>query len=177
MSLHDLTLFALLDELRKQKRYAEKSFAQLRDEDFFFKLSPEQNSIYVCVKHLSGNMKSRFTDFLTSDGEKPTRDRDGEFVEEVIPRDQIMRLWEDGWACVFSAIESLRPGDLERTVTVRNEPHSVVLAITRQVAHYAYHVGQIVLLAKHVRTLRGENWSYFTIPPGGSKDFNRGKGL
>jgi hypothetical protein len=177
MSLHTLTLNAAVDEFRKHKRYGEAAFAQLRDEDFFLRLNPHQNSIYVYVKHLAGNMRSRFTDFLTTDGEKPTRDRDGEFTEGVVPRRQIMDLWEQGWATVFAALESLKEGDLEKTVYVRREPHSVILAITRQIAHYAYHVGQIVLLAKHIKTSRGEPWNYMTIPPGGSKALNQAKGL
>src|SRR5689334_7226194 len=118
-------------------------------------------------------MRSRFTDFLTTDGEKPNRNREGEFVQENLPRQEIMTLWEAGWRCVFAAIEPLSPADLERTVLIRNEPHSVVLAITRQIAHYNYHVGQIVLLAKHIKTMRGEEWNYLTVPPGGSKEFNR----
>ena len=175
--LHSHALSAALDELRKHKRYAEAAFAQLRDEDFFLRLNPQQNSICVIVKHLAGNMLSRFTDFLTTDGEMPTRDRDGEFVEQVVPRDQIIAAWEQGWATVFATLESLREGDLEKTVYVRREPHSVILAITRQVAHYAYHVGQIVLIAKHVKVSRGEDWNYMTIPPGGSQAFNRKKGM
>ena len=154
MSLHTLTLAAALDELRRHKRYAELAFAQLRDEDFFVRLNPHQNSISVIVRHLAGNMLSRFTDLLTTDGEKPTRDRDSEFAEQVLPRGQILAAWETGWAAVFTALESLQEGDLEKTVHIRREPHSVILAITRQVAHYAYHVGQIVLLAKHIKTSR-----------------------
>ena len=177
MSLHQLTLTGVLDELRKHKKYAEAAFAQLRDDDFFARLNPQQNSISVIVKHMAGNMLSRFTDFLTSDGEKPTRDREGEFAQEVVPRQQIMATWERGWATVFSTIDSLADGDLEKTVYVRREPHSVILAITRQVAHYAYHVGQIVLLAKHIKVSRGEAWQYMTIPPGGSQAFNRQKGM
>jgi Protein of unknown function (DUF1572) len=177
MRLHDLTVSAARDEFAKHKRYAEAAFAQLRDDDFFVKLNPHQNSIYVYVKHLAGNMHSRFTDFLTTDGEKPTRDREGEFTEEVVPREQIMAMWDKGWAAVFAALDSLKEGDLEKTVFVRREPHSVILAIIRQLAHYAYHVGQIVLLAKHIKTSRGEPWNYMTIPPGGSKAFNKAKGM
>jgi len=177
MSLHETVLQAQLDSLRKCKRMGEGAFAQLRDEDFFSRLHSEQCSIYAYMKHLAGNMRSRFTDFLTSDGEKPDRDRESEFVEERVPREQIMAMWEDGWRIVFAALESLRPGDLERTVTIRNEPHSVILAITRQVAHYSYHVGQIMLLAKHIKRSRGEAWSYLTIAPGGSKAFNKSMGV
>jgi hypothetical protein len=177
MCLHTLTLAAALDELRKHKRYGESAFAQLRDEDFFFKLNPRQNSIYVYVKHLAGNMLSRFTDFLSSDGEKPTRNREEEFVDDVVPRQRIMATWDEGWATVFAALESLGEGDLERTIHIRREAHSVILAIMRQMAHYAYHVGQIVLLAKHIKTSRGEAWNYMTIPPGRSQAFNKLKGI
>ena len=168
-----VVLHALIDELRKTKRTAERAFGQLEDEDFFFRLNPRQNSIYVIVKHLSGNMLSRWTDFLTSDGEKPGRDRESEFVEELVPRERIMELWEKGWAAVFAALEPLGDADLTRTVTIRGEPHTVAMAAVRQVAHYAYHVGQILLIAKH---LRGERWKYLTIPPGGSAEFNRKMG-
>jgi hypothetical protein len=167
-------LAALLDEFRKTKRMGERAFEQLADEDFFFKLNPRQNSIHVIVKHLSGNMLSRWTDFLTTDGEKPGRDRESEFVEEVVPRAQIMELWETGWASVFAALEPLTDDDLARTVYIRREPHTVAQAAVRQVAHYSYHVGQILLIAKHVR---GEKWNYLTVPPGGSEAFNRRMGL
>jgi len=177
MSLHDLTLAACADEFRKTKASAEKAFVQLRDEDFFVRLNGQQCSIAAYVRHMAGNMRSRWTDFLTTDGEKPDRNREGEFAEAVIPREQVMQTWERGWATVFAALNSLQPGDLERTVYIRNEPHSVVLAIFRQVAHYAWHVGQIVLLAKHIKTTRGEPWNYMTVPPGGSQAFNRAKGL
>jgi hypothetical protein len=177
MSLHDLTLAACVDELRKTKHSAEKAFVQLRDEDFFVRLNGQQCSIAAYVRHMAGNMRSRWTDFLTSDGEKPDRNREGEFAEAVIPREQVMQTWERGWATVFAALTALQPGDLERTVYIRKEPHSVVLAIFRQVAHYAWHVGQIVLLAKHIKTTRGEPWNYMTVPPGGSQAFNRAKGL
>ena len=167
-------LRALLDEFRKTKGMAEGAFAQLADEDFFFRLSARQNSIAVIVKHMAGNMVSRWTDFLTSDGEKPDRDRESEFIEEVVPRATVMQTWERGWACVFAALEPLTDADLSRAVTIRGEPHTVVQAAVRQVAHYSYHIGQILLIAKH---LRGERWTYLTIPPGGSEAFNRQKGL
>ena len=152
---------------------AERAFEQLEDEDFFFKLGPHQNSIRVIVKHLAGNMRSRWTDFLTSDGEKPDRDRESEFVEDVVPRARIMTEWEAGWATVFAALASLTDADLSRTVRIRGEPLSVADAVVRQVEHYGCHVGQIVLIAKH---LRGDGWKYLTIPPGGSAAFNRAKG-
>ena len=174
---HDETLAAATAEFRKTKSYAERAFAQLRDQDLFFRLSHEQCSIAAYIRHLSGNMRSRWTDFLTTDGEKPDRDRETEFAEQPISRSELMQLWESGWAALFDALTSLQPGDLERTIHIRNEPHTVVLAIVRQIAHYAWHVGQIALLAKHIKTARGEPWNYLTIPPGGSAAFNRTKGL
>jgi hypothetical protein len=177
MSLHDLTLAAVVDEFRKTRAYAEKAFAQLRDEDFFFRLSENQCSIAVYIRHLSGNMRSRWIDFLTSDGEKPDRSRESEFDEQVVPHERIMSLWEEGWSAVFTALAVLKPGDLEKTIYIRNEPHSVIQAIIRQIAHYGWHVGQIVLIAKHVRSARGEPWNYMTIPPGGTAAFNRSKGV
>jgi hypothetical protein len=168
-----LVIRSLVGQLRKTKRMAERAFEQLEDEDFFFRLSPRQNSVHAIVKHLAGNMRSRWTDFLAADGEKPDRDRESEFVEDVVPRERIMETWEAGWSAVFAALEPLSDDDLSRTVYIRREPLSVIEAIVRQVEHYGYHVGQIVLIAKHVRE---EKWNYLTIPPGGSDAFNRGKG-
>lgn len=164
-----------LEEARRQmrghKRMGENAMAQLRDEDFFVTLDPESNSVAILVKHLAGNMRSRFTDFLTSDGEKPDRFRDREF--EITPsttRADVMKWWEDGWAIVLNTIESLKPEDVMRTVTVRGEPHTVLQAINRQIAHYAMHTGQIILLAKH---FAGANWQTLSIPRGASAEFNR----
>ena len=163
-----------LDEVRRQfrghKRLAEGAMAQLKDEELFVALDPESNSIAILVKHLAGNMRSRFTDFLTSDGEKPDRNRDQEFeMSSATTRADVMRWWEEGWARVLAAIEPLQPEDLMRTVTIRGEPHTVLQAINRQIAHYAQHTGQIVFLAKHFRS--GE-WKTLSIPRGKSKDFN-----
>jgi hypothetical protein len=160
-------------QFRRTKRMTERAFEQLADEDFFFRLNPYQNSIYVIVKHLAGNMRSRWTELLTADGEKPDRDRESEFVEAVVPRAEILQTWESGWAILFAALEPLTDADLTRTVRIRNEPLTVIEAVVRQIEHYGYHVGQIVLIAKH---LRGERWNYLTIPPGGSAPFNRAKG-
>jgi hypothetical protein len=170
----ELTGRAYLDEalrsLRGHKRLAEGAMAQVTDEEFFRQLDPEANSIAILVKHMAGNMRSRFTDFLTSDGEKPDRHRDQEFLLDAwTTRAEVMRWWEEGWARAFSAIEPLRPEDLTRTVTIRSDPHSVLMAIHRQVAHYAYHVGQIVLLAKH---MRGAEWKSLSVPRGKSEEFN-----
>jgi hypothetical protein len=162
-----------LDEARRQmrghKRMGEGAMAQLRDEDFFVTLDPESNSVAILVKHLAGNMHSRFTDFLTSDGEKPDRFRDREFeVTAATTRADVMRWWEEGWTGVFAAIEALKPEDVLRIVTIRNEPHTVLQAINRQIAHYAAHIGQIVFLAKH---LRSTDWKTLTIPRGKSEEF------
>ena len=168
----DPILAAVLDELHKLKRMAERAMAQLRDEDFFFRLNGDQNSVYVIVKHLAGNMRSRWTDFRTADGEKPDRNRDEEFVERTgVARAEIMATWERGWACTFAAVGSVRPEELGlELVRIRGERMTVFAAINRQTSHYAYHVGQIVLLAKHVR---GADWQYLTIPRGQSEQYNR----
>jgi len=160
-------------QLRGHKRMGEAAMAQLPEEDFFFTLDPEANSIAILVKHLAGNMRSRFTDFLTSDGEKPDRFRDTEF--EITPsstRGDVMKWWEEGWATVFAAIDPLKADDVMRTVTIRGEPHTVLQAINRQIAHYAQHIGQIVLLAKH---LRSSEWKTLSIPRGKSEDFKHHK--
>jgi Protein of unknown function (DUF1572) len=162
-----------LDEARRQmrghKRMGEGAMAQLRDEDFFVTLDPESNSVAILVKHLAGNMRSRFTDFLTSDGEKPNRLRDREFeVITATTRADVMRWWEEGWTCVLGAVDALKPEDVMRTVAIRNEPHTVLQAINRQIAHYAQHIGQIVFLAKH---LRSTDWKTLSIPRGKSEEF------
>jgi hypothetical protein len=162
-----------LEEARRQfrghKRMGEAAMAQLTDEDFFVILDPESNSVAIIVKHLAGNMRSRFTDFLTSDGEKPDRFRDREFeITPATTRADVMKSWEEGWAIVFAAIEALKPEDVTRTITIRNEPHTVLQAINRQLVHYAAHIGQIVLLAKH---LRSSEWKTLSIPRGKSEEF------
>src|ERR1700739_3705572 len=151
-------------QLRGHKRMGEAAMSQLQDEQFFIVLDPEANSVAVIVKHLAGNMRSRFTDFLTTDGEKPDRFRDGEFeLTSATTRDDVMKLWEEGWACVFAAIDPLQPEDVMRTVTIRGEPHTVLQAVNRQIAHYAQHIGQIVFLAKHLRSSDGTR---LTTPAG-----------
>lgn len=155
---------------RNQKRLGEKAMGQLADEDVFRAIDAESNSVAVIVKHLAGNMRSRWTDFLTADGEKPTRDRDSEFVlDERTTRADVSRWWEDGWRLVFAAVEPLGPDDLMRTVSIRGEPHTVVEAINRQLAHYAQHVGQIIFLAKH---LRSSEWETLSIARAKSEAFN-----
>src|SRR5690348_6910054 len=161
-----------LDLLRYYKGLAERAMAQTPDEAFSKSLGAESNSIAVIVKHLAGNMRSRFTDFLTSDGEKPDRNRDGEFEAAPQTRAEIMALWEAGWKHVFDAIAPLTDEDLARTVKIRGEAHSVMQALNRQVAHYSYHVGQIVFLAKHFAA-SGSGWTAVTIPRGKSGDFTQ----
>lgn len=149
-------------QLRKLKDLADKAMAQIRDEDFFATLDAESNSIAVIVKHMAGNMRSRWTDFLTSDGEKPDRQRDLEFEIEVRDsKESLLKRWEIGWRCVFDALTPLKPEDLGKTVVIRGEPHSVIQAINRQLTHYAYHVGQIVFLAKHAA---GPRWQSLSVP-------------
>jgi hypothetical protein len=156
-------------QMRGHKRLAEGAMAQLKDEELFVTLDPESNSVAVIVKHMAGNMRSRFTDFLTTDGEKPDRYRDQEFeLSPTTTRADLTKWWEEGWARVFEAIESLKPEDVMRTVTIRGEPHTVLQAVNRQVAHYAYHTGQIVFLAKH---LRSSKWRSLSIPRGKSEEF------
>src|SRR5437660_369051 len=162
-------------QLRGHKRMGEGAMAQLKDEEFFFTLDPESNSVAILVKHLAGNMRSRFTDFLTSDGEKPDRFRDREFeVNSATTRADVMRWWEEGWACVFGALAPLQPEDVMRTITIRNEPHTVLQAVNRQIAHYAQHIGQIVFLAKHSRS---SDWKTLSIPRGKSEEFKTHKAM
>lgn len=167
-------LVACLEEFRKLKGMAEKAFVQLDDADFHVRINPHQNAIAAIVKHMAGNMRSRWTDFLTTDGEKPDRNREDEFVDDLPSREAIMQRWEEGWRCVFNALEPLSDADLGRTVLIRREPHTVMQAITRQLSHYAAHVGQILLIGKH---LKGDAWQYLSIPPGGTEAFNRRMGM
>ncbi len=154
--------------LHQYKKLAEAAMAQVTDDQLHEALDPEMNSIALIVKHLAGNMRSRWTDFLNSDGEKPDRNRDSEFVEAPATREELMKLWEDGWARVFDALTPLADADLTRTVTIRGEAHSVMQAINRQLAHYASHCGQIVFLAKH---LQHEHWKSLSIPRNKSSEF------
>jgi hypothetical protein len=159
-----LTLFAYY------KKLAERAMDQVSDQQLFVTLDNDANSIALIVKHMAGNMRSRWTDFLTTDGEKPDRNRDSEFEEPPSTRAAVLATWEAGWACVFAAIQSLTEADLARTVTIRGEAHSVMQAINRQLAHYPHHVGQIVLLAKHFSS---GTWQSLSVPRKGSAEFNR----
>ena len=151
-----------VSQLRALKAQADKAIAQVDDAQFFALLDADANSIALIMKHVAGNMRSRWTDFLTSDGEKPDRRRDSEFERETADtRQAIVGRWDAGWDVLLSTVESLQPGDLEKTVTVRGEAHTVVQAVGRQTSHYASHVGQIVLLAKH---FAGPNWKSLSIP-------------
>jgi hypothetical protein len=156
--------------LRYYKRLSERAMEQVTDAQLFATLDLEANSIAIIVKHMAGNMRSRWTDFLSSDGEKPARDRDSEFVEPPATRKALMDAWEGGWACLFQALEPLSEADLGRTITIRGEAHSVTQAINRQVAHYPYHVGQIVLLAKHCAQ---DRWQSLSVPKSKSQEFNQ----
>jgi len=159
-----------LSLFRYYKKLGERAMAQVRDEDLFARLDAEGNSIAIVVKHMAGNMRSRWTDFLTTDGEKPSRDRDSEFEEPPATRAALMELWENGWACLFGALEALTDADLGRTITIRGEAHSVMQAVNRQLAHYPHHVGQIVLLAKHFAC---DHWHSLSVPRKASAEFNR----
>ena len=154
---------------RGLKVRADKAVGQVNDEEFFRTLDPESNSIALVIKHLAGNMRSRWTDFLTTDGEKPDRDRDSEFVQGAEDRAAMLERWEEGWRRFFAALEALRPEDLMRTVTIRGEPHTVVAAVNRQLVHYGEHVGQIIFLAKH---LKGADWQTLSIARNKSAGFN-----
>jgi hypothetical protein len=162
-----------LIQFRKYKAMAERAMAQIDDAQFFAAPGPEENSVALLVKHVAGNQRSRWTDFLTSDGEKPDRHRDEEFERRPADtRVALMARWEDGWRLLFAALEPLGEGDLLRIVTIRGEPHSVLQAVARQQTHYAYHVGQIVFLARH---LVGAGWKSLSIPRGLSAQWEVGK--
>lgn len=155
---------------RYYKKLADAAIGQVSDADLSRTLDREMNSIAIIAKHMAGNMLSRWTEFLTTDGEKPTRNRDTEFEDPPSTRADLLTLWERGWSCLFQAIDPLTEADLTRTVTVRGESHSVMQAINRQVAHLSYHCGQIVLLAKHFQSA---NWKTLSVPRGQSEEFNR----
>lgn len=159
-----------LSLFRYYKKLSERAMAQISDQQLFASLDDESNSIAVIVKHMAGNLRSRWTDFLTSDGEKGTRNRDAEFIDPPDSRDSLLRIWNEGWDLLFHALEPLTDADLGRTVKIRGEAHSVVQAINRQLTHYAYHSGQIVFLAKH---LNYSQWETLSIPRNRSTEFNR----
>lgn len=158
-----------ISSLRAYKKLADKAIAQLKDDEFFVAIDEEANSIAVIMKHMAGNMFSRWTDFLTTDGEKPNRNRDMEFViDSQSSKDDIVAYWEKGWKCVFNALEPLKAEDLERKVLIRGEEHTVMQAINRQLMHYPNHIGQIIFLAKHFRSTE---WKSLSIPRNRSAEF------
>ncbi|HTL82088.1 MAG TPA: DUF1572 family protein [Bacteroidia bacterium] len=164
---------SFLPSAKKQLSYyrslGEKTFAQLSDADLFHRPNEESNSIAMIVKHLAGNMLSRFTDFLTSDGEKSWRNRDSEFADDIHDRETMMKKWNEGWNCVFTTLDSLTESDLEKIILIRGEGQTVTDALTRQVAHYAYHVGQIVYVGK---LLKDTEWKTLSIAKGKSEEYN-----
>lgn len=165
-----------LTSTRKQFEYykmlGEKTFGQVSDEQLFWQYNNESNSIAMIVKHLWGNMLSRWTDFLTSDGEKEWRQRDAEFENDITTREELLNKWNEGWDCLFKALDSLTTDDLTKEIYIRNEGHSVVEAINRQLAHYPYHIGQIVFIGKMICDA---NWNSLSIPRGNSKAYNEDK--
>jgi Protein of unknown function (DUF1572) len=161
---HEFSVSCLAESLtlfRQYKSMAERAMAQVSDEQLTQTLDPESNSIALIVKHLAGNMRSRWTDFLTTDGEKPDRDRDSEFEFPPATRAELLSIWEAGWRCLFTAVEPLTDGDLTRAVSIRGEPHSVMQAIIGQLTHYAAHTGQIIFIAKHYQSSR---WRTLSLP-------------
>jgi len=165
-----------LESITKQFHYykllGERTFEQLSDEELFWQYHPDTNSIGILVNHLWGNMKSRWTDFLSTDGEKEWRERDKEFEEVIKTRAELLQKWEEGWACLFEALDGIDEDNFNDLVYIRNQGHTIVEAINRQLAHYAYHVGQIVQIGK---MLKGDDWKSLSIPKGQSKSFNKEK--
>lgn len=159
----------IIQQFKHYKRRAEQAMEQLSDEEWHWKPNEASNSIAIIVQHMSGNMHSRWVDFLTSDGEKPYRDRDREFVDQNLAREELMRCWEKGWELLFHTVEHLKPEDLQRTVTVRHQPLSVLQAVLNELTHISYHVGQMLYLGKQIK---GADWVMLSIPKNGSKAFN-----
>ena len=159
-----------LDRFEQLRDLGSKTFEQLTEDDIHWSPDKESNSIAVIVQHLSGNMLSRFTDFLTSDGEKPVRHRDEEFIEQHLTREALKKRWELGWTCVFSAIRPLTIADMDKEIFIRGESHTVMEAILRALSHFAYHVGQIVYIGKH---LKSSEWKTLSIPRGKSEEYNK----
>ena len=169
-SMGTVVLDSALIAFRSNKGFADKAVQQLEDDRLHVALDPNTNSIAVIMKHVAGNLLSRWTDFLTTDGEKPSRNRDDEFVDTFANRAELLEYWEQGWNRAFTTLASLTPGDMTKTILIRGEPQSVPLAIHRSLAHCGYHVGQIVMIA---RILAGDNWTTITIPRGASATYNK----
>lgn len=170
MNLQSEYLKSLLFECERYKSIGDNTFSQLKDADIHWKYESTGNSIAVIVKHLSGNMLSRWTNFLSEDGEKTWRNRDSEFEDTYKTKEEMIVAWEKGWNCFFEAIQEINEENFKNAIKIRNEPHSILQALNRQLAHYSYHIGQIVLLGK---TIKGENWVSLSIPVGQSKNFNQ----
>ncbi len=171
--LEQIFLQSVIKRFTTYKDLGDKTFAQLEDKDFHFVPNEESNSIAVIIQHMHGNMLSRWTDFLTSDGEKTWRQRDAEFEEANLTKENLLKLWEDGWTCMFNALNALTEHDLQKTIFIRDEALSVTDAIHRQLAHYPYHVGQIIYAA---RIIKNKNWKNLSIPRGESAAFNKSHG-
>lgn len=154
------------------KLLGEKTFSQLTDEQLFIEANSESNSIATIVKHLRGNMLSRWTDFLTTDGEKEWRKRDEEFENDISTREELLQKWQEGWSCLFKALDSISDDDLSRVIYIRNQGQTILEAINRQLSHYPYHIGQIVFIGK---MLNDKNWNSLSIAKGGSKEYNQDK--
>jgi hypothetical protein len=170
--MNNVYLTSVIKQLNYYKSLADKTFVQLSDEELNWQYTKDSNSIATIVKHMNGNMLSRWTNFLTEDGEKPWRTRDAEFETAYLTKEELVNIWETGWTCVFNAITPLTDDDLERIIYIRNEGHTVTDAINRQLAHYPYHIGQIVLIGTQ---LKGENWHSLSIPKGQSNSYNADK--
>jgi uncharacterized damage-inducible protein DinB len=169
MSVPAEFLASIINAFEANKRLADRAVEQLPDDKFHLALDKNTNSIAVIMKHVAGNLTSRWTDFLTTDGEKPWRNRDDEFIDSFRNRSELLEFWDRGWAVLLQTLNSLTPPDLEKTVTIRGEPHSVPLALSRSLGHTCYHIGQIVQVA---RIHAGDNWNTLTIPRGASQQFN-----
>lgn len=165
-----------MDTVYKQFKYykllGEKTFEQISDEELFWSHDPESNSISIIIKHLWGNMRSRWTDFLTTDGEKDFRDRESEFIDDIKSREELLRKWEAGWATLFKALDHIDDSNFDQLIYIRNQGHSIMEAINRQLAHYSYHVGQIVYIG---RMIKGDEWQSLSIPRGRSAEYNNEK--
>ncbi|MCB0731430.1 MAG: DUF1572 domain-containing protein [Ignavibacteriae bacterium] len=170
--MNDDYLLSVSKQFEYYKMLGDKTISQLSEDQLFWQYNSESNSVAIIVKHLWGNMLSRWTDFLTSDGEKEWRKRDAEFENDIKTKDELLNKWNEGWKCLFDAINPLHEEDLEKIIYIRNQGHTVVEAINRQLAHYSYHVGQIVFQGKMIA---GENWTSLSIPKGDSKKFNENK--
>ncbi len=165
-----------LDNVKKLFRYykhlGDQSLSVLKDEEIHIRFEEHSNNCAIIAKHIAGNMLSRWTDFLNSDGEKEWRNRETEFEDQFKSKDELLSYWEKGWHCVFNAIDPLQAADLDKIAYIRNEGHSVLEAINRQLAHYSYHIGQLVMLSK---AIKGKDWESLSIPKGESQSFNQGK--